>query len=272
MIKRKINSPLKLTLRLLSRLRFIITGLIIIIALFCISGYAWGVLKKSDYFKVKDIVVNQGKEGFDFSYLVGYNILNIDLKSQSRQILESYPSYSNIRLIRVLPNRLFVSLTKRKALAYVKLHRYFYVDNDSVLLDVSQGTSESELPVIVGLERKISAVKAGKQYNIKELALALDIIREIKANSLLGSYKVHEVDVTNPVNASTLLMPGELLSQPAKEVSKISSGLEVRMGQDNIRDKISILGSLFIQLKADLINIKYIDLRFKEPVIKFKDK
>jgi hypothetical protein len=32
------------------------------------------------------------------------------------------------------------------------------------------------------------------------------------------------------------------------------------------------LASLFIQLKKDWFNIKYIDLRFKEPVIKFKDK
>ena len=48
----------------------------------------------------------------------------------------------------------------------------------------------------------------------------------------------------------------------------IPNGLEIKIGQDNIRDRINILSNLLIQLRDELGNIKYIDLRFKEPVIK----
>jgi hypothetical protein len=47
--------------------------------------------------------------------------------------------------------------------------------------------------------------------------------------------------------------------------------LELKIGQDGIRDKIGVLGDLLQQLEKDLSNIRYIDLRFKEPAIKFKD-
>ena len=47
--------------------------------------------------------------------------------------------------------------------------------------------------------------------------------------------------------------------------------LEVRLGADNIEEKVAILGGIFTQGKFDLGNIKYIDLRFKGPVIKNKD-
>lgn len=272
MIKRKASLPIKLIPQFLSGIRLIISGLTIIIAVSFIIGYAGKILKNSDYFKIKDIIVNKGKEGFDFSYLVGYNMFALDLKKESSRISELYPSCSNIRLIRVLPNRLFIGFTDRKPLAYVKLYRYFCVDRDSVLLDAQGALPELELPVILGLETKIFGAKAGKQYNIKELTLALNIIREVKTNSLLKNYKVQKINVTNPVNASCFLIPLETLWYPQGKATEGPGGIEVRLGEDNISDKISILAGSLIQLKNDSGNIKYIDLRFKEPVIKLKDK
>jgi hypothetical protein len=46
---------------------------------------------------------------------------------------------------------------------------------------------------------------------------------------------------------------------------------EIRIGNDNIKQKVSALNALFTQLMNDPGNIRYIDLRFKEPVIKFRD-
>jgi len=254
-------------------------------AIFLITGYLGKTLINSDYFKIKDIIFNKGKDGFDgstsltinpersrridFSYLIGYNIFALNLENESRHISELYPAYSNIRLIRILPNRLFISLTQRKPLAYVKLYRYFCVDKDAVLLDVPGKPEELQLPVILGLEAKIFGARAGKQYN-KELAIALNIIKEFKINSLLKNYRIERIDVASPVNASCFLMPLELPDYTKGQAPGEFRGFEVRIGQDNIRNKIGILQDSFIQLRNDLGNIKYIDLRFKEPVIKFK--
>lgn len=271
MIKHKTNSPNKLTSRLLPRLRLAILSIIIFMALFSVIVYVGKIFKNSDYFKIKDIVVNKGNAGVDFSYLVGHNVFNIDLNKESGYISELYPAYSNIRLIRVLPNRLFVGFTERKAIAYIKLYRYFCVDKDSVLLSLPQEVQEFQLPVILGLETKIFGAKPGRQYNIKELTLALDIIKEIKINSLSRNYMVQKIDVTSFTKASCFIIPLEPPDSPQGKNVKEFNGLEVRVGQDNISDKVRVLAGLFIQLKSELKRIKYIDLRFKVPVIKFKD-
>lgn len=263
MIKRRTRLLIKLTLRFLP-------GIITVITLVFITGHVSRILKNSGYFKIKDILVHNGKEGVDFSYLVGYNIFAVDLKRESSRISELYPAYTDIRLIRVLPNRLFIGFIERKALAYIKLYKYFYVDGERVLLNAPQGP-EFQLPVILGLETKIFGARAGKQYNIKELELALNIIREVKASRALKDYKLQKVNVASLVNATCFLEPQEPLNSANPQAAAESSSLQVRLGESGIADKIAVLAGLFPQVRKDFDNIEYIDIRFKEPVIKFKD-
>jgi len=258
MKKRKISLPIKL----------VISGITIILALLFIIGYLAVALKNLDYFKIKDIAVNRPEGAFDFSYLLGRNIFRIDLKKESRYITELYPVYKNIRLFRILPNRLFIGFTDRNPLAYVKLYRYFCVDSDLALFELPQGQQAWDLPVIIGLERKIPGPRPGKRYNIKELITSLNIIKEIETNSLFKKYKIERIDITNPANISCFIrLPGYSQGQVATN----SAALEVKMGQDDSGDKIRVLAGLFTQLQDDISKIKYVDLRFKEPVIKFKD-
>ena len=258
MRKRKINFPIKL----------VSLCLIIFMALFFIIGRTVRTLKTLDYFKIKDIIVSKPEEGFNFSYLVGRNIFNLDLEKESRYISELYPTYKKVRLVRILPDRLFVGFVERKPLAIVKLYRYFFTDSDLVLFNVPVNLEEIDLPIIVGLETKIFGAKSGKQYNTKELAEALNIIKDFKLNNALKKYKIKRIDVASLTNTSFFLQ----LSNYSKGLATpVPEALEVKMGQDDTSDKIRILGDLFNQLKNDLGNIKYIDLRFKEPVIKFKD-
>lgn len=258
MKKRKINFPIKP----------VALGLIIFMALFFVIGRTLRALKTLDYFKIKDIIASKPEEGVKFSYLVGQNIFNLDLKRESGYISELYPDYKNVRLVRILPNYLYIGFTERQPLAYVKLYRYFFADSDLVLFNVPRGQEERELPVIVGLETKIFGAKPGKRYNIKELALALDIIKQLRINNAFKKYKIKRVDVVNPANTAFFL---QLSDYPKVSATLAAEILEVRMGQGDTGDKVRILGDLFTQLKKDLGNIKYIDLRFKEPVVKFKD-
>jgi len=255
---RSINLPVKLA----------VLGIAIFIALVSIIGYLSATLKNLDYFKIKDIIANKPQGAFDFSYLSGRSIFSIDLKKESRYISELYPVYKNIRLLRILPNRLFIGFTERNPVAYVKLHRYFCVDGEGVLFDLPQAREVSGLAVIVGLERKIPAPKPGRQYNNKELAAALNIIKESEVNNLSKEYKIERVDVSNP--AGILCFISRLDYSQAKTPAGFKA-IEVRIGADDIGDKIRVLAGLFAQLNEGISNIKYIDLRFKEPVIKFND-
>jgi hypothetical protein len=53
---------------------------------------------------------------------------------------------------------------------------------------------------------------------------------------------------------------------PALQARK--EALEVKIGWDNIKEKMDILGNLIAASGTDLANFKYIDLKFKDPVIK----
>jgi len=251
--------------------KLIIATLIIFLALSFIIGYIWKVSVSADYFTIKDIVT-RGANRVDLSYLTGKNIFSVDLKQEAGYILESFSDYSNIKVVRVLPDRLFIDFIKRKPVAFVKLYRYFALDKEGVLFYGPQDPQELELPVISGLETKIFGPKPGKKYNIKEIELALNIIREVKRNGAFKKYKITKIDIANPANTSIFIS----LTPKAPDYSRGGAvaafeNLEVKIGQDNIKEKIIILAGLIGQEKSDLNNIKYIDLRFKEPVIKLKD-
>lgn len=243
---------------------------IIFLAFAFIIGYSWEAVKNSDYFNVKEVIANENN-AIDLSYFKGSNIFNLDLIKESRHILSSYPDYRAIKLVRVLPNRLFVSFIKRKPFALVKLYRYFAIDESGVFFYPSQEALASGLPVVTGLETKIFGPHPGKAYNIRELVLVLHILKEAKRNTVLKNCKINKIDVANIANASVFIAYRQITQDITKKQAPLGFGeLEVKLGKDKIKDKIEILAGLLIDAKSSLSSIKYIDLRFKEPVMKFK--
>lgn len=251
--------------------RLFITAIILVIFFIAAVAYFFKILKTADYFKIKELIVNEeGTQDF-FSYLKGRGIFNIDLKKETEYISGLFPAYKKIRIVRVLPDRVAVYFSRREAVAYVKLYRDFCVDREYVLFDAYKGEEGLDLPIIVGLETKIFGPKAGNRYNIGELRLALEIAKETGDDPRLEKYIIKRIDVANPANATCFLYLLPVSSSADLKVS--SSGfqfLEVRLGENGIREKVNILSSLLGRMKGDLDKIKYIDLRFREPVIKHK--
>ncbi len=257
--------------KLNSVIRPAIVILIIFVALFLLARFIGQIFMNSVYFKIKEIKVSQSNV-MDLSYLEGQNIFSSDLKKESRYISESHPHYRQIRIVRILPDCLYVHFISRKPLASVKLYRYFYVDDDLVLFDTPPQLEANDLPVILGLETKIFGPRPGTRYNIKELRLALDIINQIKRNRILKYYRIRRIDMANPASASIfMIMPPKAQESSGTKFIAGESLLEVKLGEDDIRDRIEILAGLFTQVKNEIYNIKYIDVRFKEPVIKLRN-
>jgi hypothetical protein len=158
-----------------------------------------------------------------------------------------------IRLIRYLPNCILADFKRRKAVAYVKLYRNFLVDDEGVLFRPERGDPNPVLPVILGLETKIFGPKQGERPNIGELKLALDLIKERDKIKELRDYKIKEIDASSAMSLSFTVL----------------ENTEVKIGQD-IKEKLRIFSSLLPHIRSDFNRIRYIDLRFKEPVIKYK--
>lgn len=237
----------------------------IFIAAIFIIRYIVVSLKRLDYFRIKEVVLKNEEESFDSSYLLGRNIFDVDLKKESGHIARLYPVYKDIRLFRVLPDRLVVIFTERDPIACVKLYRDFYVDAQGVLFapDKEEGR---ELPVIVGLEKKIRGPETGRRYYTAGLLSALDIIKQINDDLFLKQCKVERIDVRDPVNISCFIR----MPDPDGENASFGA-LEVKMANKDMAGQVIILSGLLGQLNEDAGNIKYIDLRFKEPVVRPKN-
>ena len=261
MKKRRVNIPVK-------PLFFI---MVFFIAPVFITGYIWQALTTSDYFRIKDISgVNVSST--DFSYLKKKNIFLLHLPGESINIAKSCPDCLRVRLARVLPDSIFVEFVKRNPVALVKLYRYFSVDQEGVFFDSAQDTQDSGLPLITGLEAKLSGIKPGKECKAKELILALTIIKEAGKFCNLRDYRIQRIDVAG-ADDLTIFIPVDLGTDVYRnwQVPKAQKILAVRISQGNIVEKVAVMSGLINQEKNNLGNIKYIDLRFKEPVIKFKD-
>ena len=260
MRRQKYNLPVKL----------IIFLAVILLAIFLLIGYIWEVLTTSDFFSVKQVVVRNA--GISFDHLKGKNIFSLDLGSQSRSVFSNCLDCRMVRFSRILPDCIVVDFLKRQPVALVNFYKNFAVDEQGILFYPALTAEEADLPVIYGLETKIFAPKPGIKYKRPELDLALNIIKEIKANKSLRGLTLKRIDIASPQSAGFfILLPKQVADYTLAKPQLEWAGFEVRVGEGNIRQKIMILGGLIIQARRDWGNIKYIDLRFKEPLIKLNN-
>lgn len=231
-----------------------VLALVLFCALLLVLLYLGHRLKNLGLFKIKYIISKEDSQ-IELPHLKGINIFEVNLRKESARLEGLYPGYKIIKLIRVLPDRIFADFIERRPVAYVKLYRYFCVDDGLVLFDLPKQAQAGELPLILGLDRRIYNPSPGARVNLRELALAVDIIKKAGVTPVLKDCQIKTISVPSLNNASFF----------------IAGGLEVKISQDDISDKMSILGSLLNQERSGLDKIRYIDLRFKEPVIKLKN-
>jgi len=245
--------------------------LIILLALSLVLGYIWSILTTADYFRVRDIVSKETLP-FDVSYLKGRNIFSLDLAGAATAISRRCPDCSRVRIARIIPDRIYVELIRRKPVGLLKLYRYFAVDEDGVIFSSSTEPENANLPVITGLETKIFGPKPGSKYTNKELLAALSILKEAAKAPLLRGYKIQKVNVAGLDNITVQIsLVRSQITYPNSNIAVKADYLEVKFGQGDISDKVAIMAGLINQERNNLGNIKYIDLRFNEPVIKFKE-
>lgn len=237
-----------------------------------IAGYVWSAFRASDYFKVREVVCKEA-EGIDLSYLKGRNIFGIDLIKESAYIQSFHPDYKKIKLVRVFPDRLSVYFIRRQPAALIKLYKYFILDKEGFLYNAPDDIRSSEMPLVTGLETRIFGPSAGRRYNIKETAFVLEVLKEFERLRAFKNYKIKRIDFKGAADTSLFLVfPAEAADYSKGAKGGVAGdGLQIKLGFDSIRRKLAILAGVIAQGRLDLLNIKYIDLRFEKPVIKYGD-
>lgn len=256
----------------------LILFLIILLALGAVLGYIWRILSNADYFLVNDVVSRESVRA-DLSYLKGKNIFSLNLTQEANRIARSCPDCLRVRLARVLPDRIYLELIRRRPVALIKLYRYFAVDEHGFIFASSTqpeyggvSAEQAGLPVIAGLETKVFGPRPGIRYENEELFAALSIIKEASRTPLLRGYKIQKINVAGIDNITVQIpVPGPQGHYSGWKAPGKKAFLEIKFGRGGIRDKVAIMAGLINQEKQNLGNIKYIDLRFNEPVIKFRE-
>lgn len=208
----------------------------------------------SDIFKVKKITypkaieIPRDSSVFD---LLGKNLFYLNLKEITKKIKAESPALGQIKISRRLPDELIIAAEKRAPVAIVKLSdKNFYVDSESVIIS-SAGNPQNSLPVIFGVVNRPQNFGVGQVYDDKNLEFALEIIREIGKISYLNKLVAAKVNVSSLSHASFIF----------------ANGIEVVVGEERLAEKLQLLVLVLSRLDKELNQIKYVDLRFKEPAI-----
>lgn len=227
-------------------------------------------LKQSGSFLVDKVIIREKGVSSDseFSYFRGKNIFALDLAREAERFAGYFPNYKMIRLTRFLPDCVFVDFQHRNPVAVIasgggKGSLGSYLDENMIFFEREADASLAALPVITGMEKKAQAARPGRRFIQPEIALAFGIIKVAQHDRSFRDFRVMEIDVSSLSSLSFLLaLPGP---------SVRDDWLEVRVGGEEVDVKLKVLSNILAQLGPRLSGIKYIDLRFKEPVIKFKN-
>ena len=232
------------------KLRFpskkVLVSLLSLTAVLLLLFFSFRYLTTSEYFKIEDS-----------QYFVGQNIFKINLQQEVRRLSHMYPNYKRVALKLILPNKITVDFIPHRAVALLKLSDEFYVDEEGVLFHSDrQGNDNLQLPLLIGLKSRISNPYSGVKCSENSLLTTLKFIDNFNKDSTLAKdLKIKEINLTN-VNDVFLFT---------------TIGCKINLGSIGSLDKkLSILRRLISEIDADLTNIKYIDLRFREPAVKYR--
>ncbi|MFC1658071.1 cell division protein FtsQ/DivIB [Candidatus Omnitrophota bacterium] len=208
-------------------------------------------LTTSDYFKIKDS-----------PYFSGQNIFKVifkgNLQKEAKRLHRMYPDYKRIILKAFLPDRIAVDFQKRRAVARLELaNADFYLDEEGELFSMSsQENGDLQLPLITGLQSRIFNPRSGVKYNEGSLMAILGFINNFNKDSELSEkVAIKRIDLENANDVFLFTAAG----------CKINLGIV-----DFANKRLSVLEKLVSEIDSGLEKIEYIDLRFREPVIKYK--
>ena len=230
--------------------------LAIAISFYAILKGVQNYITSSDYFKIRDLRA----EGIaDARYvdlmreeILGGNIFRLDTLKLSEKIRRRFPTFYSVTVNRVLPSQLWIVAKERIPVAEIKRDLYYVFDVDGVVIGGLSSSGTLNLPLIVGLESQLPRIKIGTEYSLSTLRRALVLAKALRD---YNDFVVSRIDASDP---------GNLVFYLADEV-------QIKIGDRDFENKISPLSSILHSIGGDLSNVKYIDLRPKEPVVATKN-
>lgn len=233
--------------------KFILAGLIV-----TLIGAGFQALKymlvDSDYFYIKRVDVrfynyDRTLTGSSLDDVNNYNVIHkniflVNLNEVKGNIEKNHPEFKDVMIRRALPDRLMVQVRRRKPIAQLRSDRFYLVDDEGFILPDARNVPEEGLPIISGMK-----APHPKKENIDTV---INLIKLISSHRHLSTYKLKSIDCADPRNISFFLDAGNV---------------EIKIGDSEFAKRLDTLATVLEHLKSDIERIKYIDLRFEDPIL-----
>lgn len=182
------------------------------------------------------------------SPLIGENLWAVDLQAVARDLEQQQPWLKEVRVIRQMPDTVRIDPIARVPVAQLKLDRWYDVDQEGFVLPEPKSGPEERAVQVTG----VSGLRPGRPNTDERLQLALRVLAEVKHSRPAIARRVTEINVAYPQEIRFML-DGE---------TEIRCGSETELAAHLER----LQGALKALAKQSLA-VRYIDLRFQEPVI-----
>ncbi|MBL7158270.1 MAG: cell division protein FtsQ/DivIB [Candidatus Omnitrophica bacterium] len=208
--------------------------------------------RNSDYFRIAEIEMIDSESGAGISagdllkMYKGRNIFEVDINMLASRIKTENPFIKYAIVKRVLPNRLEISVVERIPVALVKAREDYPVDADGMVLPSEVG--DKQLIAISGVH-SWAIPEAGRKIVDRNLRTALALVKLFKEKSITD---VRSIDTSDRRNA----------------IFQLKNGVEIKIGNEDFDPRLDMLKATLSRKGLDFENIRYIDLRFKDVVIK----
>ena len=211
----------------------------------------------SPTFRLQQVrILNMGtmtlEQAFKFSELQrGENLIHLDLVNVQQVIKRNHPEYKEVRVRRVLPDRVEILLKRRTPVAQAAFSRFVQVDKDRVILPGSSATPFRNLPILEGAPLPKLGLFVGATLDDANTQKALRLMEVIKRSQILRKHQLTKIDIGDPKNFSLV----------------VDQSIEIKIGTNHFIERLKILDQTLRTLALDADKIHYIDLRFDDVVV-----
>lgn len=182
--------------------------------------------------------------------VIGENIWHVDLRKLSGQLHEQSPALKVVRVSRRLPNTITVETVARRPIAQVHLDYWYPVDAEGFVLPAAGSEAAEGLLRLTGLNR--GRITPGQVSEDDAMLLGLRVRTLLRARRPVLAHRVTEMNTSDPEHIRLIL----------------DDATEVRCGAEaELTSQLDRLQGTLRALAKQAITVRYIDLRFPDPVI-----
>jgi cell division septal protein FtsQ len=182
----------------------------------------------------------------------GQNLWTVNLGAVADAVHGQLPELRWVRASRMPPSTVTVAALARAPVAQVQLAQWHAVDAEGFVFAASSREAAAELVMLRGVADPKAPLKAGRVNDTERLRAALQMQEELSRAGALRGHRVAAIDVADPRQLSFIL----------------DDGIEVRCGSaDQLPPQLARLQAVLQRVARQPFGIRYIDVRFPEPVI-----